>query len=326
VSPQLLENGSLVIPQRSDETVRFYAPDGTLQATMGRRGDGPGEFRMLGEVWSVGDTVEALDWSLGRITRIVSADSIEIVTLRPRGSAEAAVGRVDEGWMLFGLLSAGGREGVGVESRDTVGYRRFARDGSDLGEVVRLAGLSRVATENGRAIPHPLSPDTRAATHQGRLFVGETQEPVIRVFDSTGVVEREIRWEAEDRDPAAAQSEVLGLVTGRRDRNPNMPEMDYSDVPVAERLSAFWGLLVDELGFVWVLPYDAPRHAHAMGGWRGPGPGGRWMVFTQDGRRVADVEMPARLYPSQITRDAVVGVERDELGVESVAVFPLHRR
>jgi hypothetical protein len=38
------------------------------------------------------------------------------------------------------------------------------------------------------------------------------------------------------------------------------------------------------------------------------------------------LHLPAELQPIQVTRDAVVGIARDELGVEYVRVYPLERR
>ena len=41
---------------------------------------------------------------------------------------------------------------------------------------------------------------------------------------------------------------------------------------------------------------------------------------------MGSVELPSELEPHQITSDAVVGIVRDELGVESVRVHSLERR
>ncbi|MCG6955143.1 MAG: hypothetical protein LJF04_04050, partial [Gemmatimonadetes bacterium] len=64
----------------------------------------------------------------------------------------------------------------------------------------------------------------------------------------------------------------------------------------------------------------------ALGGLGGPGPGGVWTVLSQSGARVGSIRMPGELEPSQITESQVVGVRRDELGVEAVQVYPLVRR
>jgi hypothetical protein len=50
------------------------------------------------------------------------------------------------------------------------------------------------------------------------------------------------------------------------------------------------------------------------------------MVLTQDGSRVGVLQVPEGLRIHQITRDAVVGVRFNSLGVESVHVHPLVRQ
>lgn len=57
----------------------------------------------------------------------------------------------------------------------------------------------------------------------------------------------------------------------------------------------------------------------------GNGQGGRWIVVSPEEGAVGEIELPAALNPVQITSDAVVSVERDALGVESVHVYRLVR-
>ena len=48
-------------------------------------------------------------------------------------------------------------------------------------------------------------------------------------------------------------------------------------------------------------------------------------MFAPDGARVGELEAPVDVEPVSITRDALVGIHRDELGVESVRVYALER-
>jgi hypothetical protein len=56
------------------------------------------------------------------------------------------------------------------------------------------------------------------------------------------------------------------------------------------------------------------------------GAGGTWQIISPSGVAAGLVEMPQDLQPVQITADAVVGIARDDLGVESVRVHTLQRR
>ena len=51
----------LYVPQRDDDAIRVHEPGGRLLTTIGRRGQGPGEFRSLGDIGLIGDTLYALD-------------------------------------------------------------------------------------------------------------------------------------------------------------------------------------------------------------------------------------------------------------------------
>ena len=138
-----------------------------------------------------------------------------------------------------------------------------------------------------------------------------------------------ITWEEDQVSPRAAHDEVVRLATERADPARRVSvRTRLVDSSIPDRVPAFSFFLVDDLGFVWVRPYEARRDAFALGGklyWDSP-PGGLWMVFTPGGERLDSIEMPAGLEPYEITSDAVVGIRRDELGVEYVDVHRLTRR
>jgi hypothetical protein len=98
--------------------------------------------------------------------------------------------------------------------------------------------------------------------------------------------------------------------------------------PLPDRIPAFWDFLVDDLGFIWVRPFEPGRTGLYLGHGiaSSAGPGGDWLILSPAGALVGTVSLPADLEPMQITQDAVVGVARDELGVEYVRVYGLERR
>jgi hypothetical protein len=168
-----------------------------------------------------------------------------------------------------------------------------------------------------------------AAVHGGLLYVGQSETPELQVLDGSATLVREIRWPAPELPPAAeALRSVIDTAVAR-----SAPERAEAlrtrleAAPAPERLSSFWSVLVDDLGFVWIRPYDPLLHAAALGGLGRPGGGGggSWLILSPEGQLIGSVELPSGLEPAQITRDAVVGVHRDELGVESVRVHALRR-
>jgi hypothetical protein len=247
-----------------------------------------------------------------------------VLSLQPMRSAESAVpGVLRDGYAVMGITRAS------PDSRDEVVVHRFAFDGTHLGVMARAEGMVRYSGP-GFSGPHPLSPRARLALARGELYVAETMTPRIRVFEPATASEREITW---DPAPSAAPAAVLRMVrdSAVARSSPDLVESvrrRLEVAPVPERIPLFWDLIVDDEGFVWLRPYEPLRHAVALGAslTGGAGPGGRWLILSPDGLESGWVDMPASLEPIRITRDAVVGIARDELDVESVRVHALRRR
>lgn len=324
VTPFLMPDGRLVVPLRSAATIRVFSANGRFLNSLGRKGSGPGEFVELQSVWSRGDTIEALDVRLHRITRFLPNGTVQTVMLRSGMHDMAATsGPVGTEWLVGGVASAGyGR-------RDSVAVRRFARDGSDRGVVGVAAGFARYQSTEMSG-PEPLSPRPVLQAHGGRLYIADNMTPSIRVMQANGTVERTITWTPPRAISARdALRMVIDSAVARvpADRGPSVRRR-WEDAPVRDRMPAFSTFLVDDLGYIWIRPYDPFKHSNALDGLMlpGGGPGGRWTVLSPAGVRVGDIDMPADLAPIRITSDAVVGIAHDELGVESVRVHGVQRR
>lgn len=83
---------------------------------------------------------------------------------------------------------------------------------------------------------------------------------------------------------------------------------------MSERFPALSRLAVALSGDVWVLSFSRPG-----------ADGQEWLVFDADGmlRRHVDLPPPSRYFPRAFGDSWVAGSERDELGVEYVAVYDL---
>ncbi|MGD2047004.1 MAG: hypothetical protein PVJ80_10470 [Gemmatimonadota bacterium] len=84
------EAGRVYVLDALDMQIRVYGPDGSLLGRLGRRGDGPGEFARPPIVGVLGDTVWAVDFAGGRITRfrrtgeLLGTAPVEVVLVRYR--------------------------------------------------------------------------------------------------------------------------------------------------------------------------------------------------------------------------------------------------
>lgn len=319
-TPFLLPDGNIAVPLGQAGTIRIFSPAGDFIRALGRKGGGPGELEFLLAAWARGDTIEGLDLDLRRITRFLPDGSTEDVTIvSDQPDFSGTPGPLPDGWALWGVEA--GEAGM----RDVMVARHIARTGEDLGEIARWEGMARYAADRYRG-PEPLSAQAAAAIHDGRVYVGEGMSPVIRVFDAGGAFERQIAWTpAPAPDPGETFRLVVDTAVARAaPEGQSAVRRRLEAAPAPVQVPVFVTFLVDELGFLWIRPYEPLRHAMAFGG--RVGPGGEWLILSPDGEQVGTVVMLSDLEPSQITRDAVVGIARDEMDVESVRVHRLRRR
>jgi hypothetical protein len=93
-----------------------------------------------------------------------------------------------------------------------------------------------------------------------------------------------------------------------------MQRRQFAILPHRDTLPAFSRVLVDGEGNVWMEEFRINLAAAAA-----------WSVFDPNGRWLGRAETPAGLKVMLIAGGSVVGVTRDDVGVERVAVHPLVR-
>src|SRR5262249_7271530 len=113
VTPFLRRDGRLVVPLNGRSVIRVFGPDGSLQASLGRSGEGPGELKTLTGAWARGDTIEAFDFGTRRVVRFLPDGSSQTVSLTGGGVTDLAIpGAMLDGWALLRI------DGSGMGQRD----------------------------------------------------------------------------------------------------------------------------------------------------------------------------------------------------------------
>jgi hypothetical protein len=321
VTPFLLSNGLLAVPDAGAMTIRVFQADGDHVITLGGEGEGPGEFRMLTAAWARGDTIEAYDPRVARITRFAPDGSVETVSVSGgRPVADAAIpAPLADGWAVYGVrVPAPGR-------RDSLTVSHVSRSGEVQGELGWTEGFLRFAALDLGG-PVPLSPKPLFAAAGGRVYIGDAMLPRVRVIEPGGAPLPDIAWQPGPQ-PSVDETlrTVIDTAVARAPGDRFAGRAYLEAAPVPQQLPVYWGMIADSEGFLWIRPYEPLEHAAALGGLRNPGEGGRWIVFAPDGSQVTEIDVPADLQPVSITRDAVVGIHRDDLDVESVRVYALER-
>ena len=323
-TPFVFPDGRLVVPLAGSLDIRVFAQDGGFVERLGGRGEGPGEFLSLAAAWPRGDTIEAFDSGLRRLTRFLPDGTVEVVSVTSASRLDVSfpAGPLGRGWAL------GGFSGSFDNGRDRIVFHHFDRSGGDLGVLDSIGGMARYSAA-GSSSPEPMSPRAVAASDGTHLYLGDTEVPSIRRVRAPGMPDGEIALEpAESVSAATALDEVIEAAMSRMSASRGFftPER-LEAAPVPNRLSVFWDFLLDPEGFVWIQPYAPLAHAFALGARYvgGVGNGGPWWVYAVDGRYAGSIEVPEGLELTRITRTSVVGIRRDEFGVESVHVHPVRR-
>lgn len=197
VGPQ----GEIVVPQPQDRRLRLYDSTGAPVATIGRRGEGPGEFQHVGPVFWVADTLVVWDaelnrgtylladgtlirtetgWFYGRDFRASGADSAYIRFIPLAVDSDGA--KLGEAYLL---VSTGGRNGVGGAV-----LLRVSRDGEprvvatppdDEHRMVVVGGL-------GNPVPFVFRPRADIAANGSRfLFMTADQSTLDPTYNLTMV-------------------------------------------------------------------------------------------------------------------------------------------
>jgi len=311
-----LSNGHIAVADRHAQEIRVFDDAGDHVLTLGRPGEGPGEFTTL---WSIaelaGDTIAAIDPFGGRISLFSSAGvfsrSFPIPRL-PGASAPNVVGWLADGTLLIESLT----RSPSRDTRDQSTHFLYAvdRHGEILGTLGEYPGspLGR----NGLALGFASRAEFAAG---GSLaWVGQSGRFELVAHDGTGAVRRIVRL---DRDPAAVTQPEIDEAQAAVERS-----LQGASGPAVERILAtepashhpvHGTLLADRAGNLWVERY----RSHLLAD---PGPQ-EWDIFDAEGRLVGYLATPSDFEITDIGADFVLGFHTDELGVQTVRMYRLVR-
>jgi hypothetical protein len=323
----LLLDGGVALVDGGSLQLRVYGPDGTFRAAAGRGGSGPGEFRALAGPLEVDGEGGFLLWDMQqrRITRLgPELDLRETILPEPVEGASGMLlrGYFHDGSMLMSeVRAATSMVAMGSRAfRDTLRLHRADTAGRPLGPVgvipsaegdIRVDGGPDPSTIRSVEIfRNPLSPAAHSATGEilvtgtGGAFQLQAAEP-----DGTPLWIARLDLPRRPVDAAAREAFIDAMTAGAPD--PTAARAAYAQRPFPPHFPTFDQLVVDADGNSWMRAYRAPFDEGDA----------RWHIVDGEGVWRADALLPGRLRVTRITADAVVGIHRDDLGVESVRVY-----
>lgn len=325
-----MSDGRIAVANSGSKELRFYGPDGEFLSASGRDGEGPGEFRELGQLYRLpGDSLVIYDWRTRRLSlmdpqgNFVRSTSVPM----PDGGFPFPMGFLDAERvvMRLGRMFGGSDEVSSGVVQDTVRLTmmNWRADNTALPEpFVRLPGgqmyMAAGGTSENRWISVMtvlLAPSPETVVQDGTIYFSPTDRFEVRILDEAGTPQRIIR-RAHTQVPvtqAMRDAAVERNLEGVDDENWKKRQRSMiEDMPVPEYLPAVGDLRVDAAGRIWAQRYRELPDEPAT-----------WDVFAPDGTWAASVQVPPRFRPLDIGSDYVLGVLTDEFDVEQVRLYDL---
>lgn len=318
-----LGDGEIVVADGGNHRVLFFDASGKLERSVGRRGEGPGEFEdvdVVSDAWP--DSLLVCDRMLRRVSvfdhggtfvrsfRLATTDSVTY----PFVSGVYADGSFA---VSNAVIPVSGSMRTGRQSFRLWVYH-YDRDGGYVGETGRLYGGETyfVAFAGGFTVaPVLFGTRTYRLVSKSRLVFVSSDRYELRYYRPDGTLTQIVRRAALARPLTSAERTVEEDRLVAREPEARRPQLRKTlaseDVP--DRLPEIHAVESDGLGRIWVQAF-MPGAAQA----REP-----WWVYAPDGTLLGRIVLPPAFRLTDAGQDFVLGVRTDSLGVESVVRMPL---
>jgi hypothetical protein len=311
-----LASGLIVVLDRGASELRIFDSLGAFVKKAGRAGTGPGEFQYPTLVRAPAyDSIVILD--RGAVTIVASDGEIHLLP-RLKVAVGQSLGMLANGRMLTRTVTVYGssadnphisRSPVALVLVDIVSGRK------DTVEMDTLRGVvspSANGVRRSRAVPLDLAVSAAVGTSSYVLTRGNA--PEILEYGDSGDLRRILRILGPPRRltgrqfDSAVEEQVAGAldVAGTRRL--------YGEIERPELYPIWQSLILDSEGLIWAERFRGTESAPV-----------EWNIFDPDGDAFGTVAIAGRLEVRQVGAGFVLGVWRDDDGVEHVRVHQLDR-
>lgn len=329
-----LVNGAVRLPDGSvlvanggvSPRLPVFSPTGAYVRSIGRQGDGPGEYRWITSIQSgAGDSIFIFDAGQQRMTVVLPDGSVA-------GTTESTIDplTVGAGLQKMSVLADGSYVGRGASRaragqpyeiiRDTISMGLMDRDLTEFRRIARLPDrmttTSLVAGRRSFRAP-AFSPEVVHGVWGTCAFVSTGETATISVYDREGARVAEFEGPGSLRPVTDGHIELRAeatLLVAPEHEKPLVRRMLREEAKT-EHLPFYSAIVLDEWGHLWLQEYSPP--------W---GVGRTWHVVSQHGEHLGDVELPEPLMVFAIDRHGVLGAGRGPFDEETVALFPFDVR
>ena len=317
-----MSDGSIVAVDRGSAQIRVYDPDGQHLRTMGRQGEGPGEFENGPfQMWiAAGDTIWAGDYFPWRYN-LFSADGefVRGVRLDPQFIPTSSGGGVLENRYTVNSSDKRSRK-ADFSVADTMIVEAHDPNGQLIDTLARIPN-GRWGQDDHEALstfwlPRLFYAGAKVDAGGSTVALAYGMNTEVRVLDDEFNLRLIVRWAEPGREVTGADVDAW-----REDYVENRPRPDFSPMaeahdatiseerPVAELFPAISSVMVGRDGRIWVRQYDRPREVRG------------WLAFEPDGQFLCHLApLPGSI--REFGSDYVLLRQESELGIQTVQ---LHR-
>jgi hypothetical protein len=336
-----LSDDRIVVADGQSLSIRYFDSDGRYLFRTGGRGGGPGEFNSFGRILLLpGDTLLIYDEVLRRLTWIApdaSVSTTESVDAWSRFGTSLPVAErrllaaFPDSRFAIGFYSDPGNLISQRIDGDTLRLPYYIVISDVLAErvdtlaivpgILRRLSVTNVPSPAGAAtvhnpvsFPSQLTGSVLAAGSHRKVVVSRSDWYELNVFQADGSASIIRRADVSPRPLNAAiladyEYHFYQVITARADGS--------RDDLLGSPLPTHSAILIDDADRIWVrepepvLPTFSPEYSSPS----------NYVLFRPDGQIEAVVSLPDRLLVHHLGQRRVVGVMRDDFGVEHVAVF-----
>ena len=324
-----LSGDRLAVVNAGTNDIRVFDSYGKFVRAFGRTGDGPGEFRQISWTGYAGDTAFIYDVEHKRVSTVLLDSSprllktLTILTDVDSTQDGFVAGRLADGrWLIHGMSLLNqflpgvhrlrGYAGVlGAEGTGKVEWlgeapdiALFVYDPSGNQKTVNVEPAAFAPVFNTVVSGSVIWFGDMAADSLARVDVKTGSKEIIRLPDPAAPLPGQLVDSARDEALASVRDSLARALTKEKYRGPNLPS----------HLPAWEDLVAGPDGELWVqLP--AARSGEKV----------RYVVLSSRGVPIARVVVPSGFRVWDAGKDYVVGVHRDEDGVETVRLYSLTR-
>lgn len=314
-----LDDGTLVVADCAAGELRSYDARGRFLRSVGRLGEGPGEFTFLRRVFrGGGDTLVAWDGLRLRATVFTPEGRVARTFELPLASGLSVpdvLGRLEDGSFVARRPDLRTTAAPGTPYRAAVTLLLLDAGGRPSDSVADLpAGdLMAPATPRGPYLGLRFARTAVfAVTPHGVYYGGQDGTGVIRFDAALGRVGATRTLTRPDPVAADVEAAYRAVLDEGADRPPD-GVVPATVAAFPDSLPAYGDLVAGTDGRLWVQDPSRPgRYPLA------------WTAY-RDGAAVARLEMPPRFFPFELGPDWVLGVAYDELSVERVELWRTER-